>query len=74
MYTEEEMGMCIKALVKAFEELNTIRACDGVPYHHDGTRSAVGEEYFSSVVDEIDFAVTSITGISAHCNPLLYSD
>lgn len=54
-----------KVLVKAFLELNTIRARDGAP-------QGVCPEYFSSVIDEIDEVVKELTGKSAHCHPLLY--
>jgi hypothetical protein len=52
--------------------LNAIRARDGVPYTSNGWKSDVHEEYFSSVVDELDDAVIAATGKSAHCHPELY--
>lgn len=63
----------IRALVKAFNELNRIRARDGVPYCRGGMKSDVDEDYFSSVVDDIDDVVTEATGRSAHCHPELYA-
>lgn len=62
----------IRAMVKAFKELNTIRVRDGVPYTSHGWQSSVTMEYFSSVIDELDEAVKAITGKSAHCHPELY--
>jgi hypothetical protein len=43
----------VQALKDAYVELNIIRARDGVPYGHDGIKSDVSPEYFSSVVDRI---------------------
>lgn len=62
----------VRAAVRAFHELNTIRARDGVPYTQGGWKSTVCEEYFSSVVDGLNDAVTAATGKSAHCHPELY--
>ncbi|HQR71248.1 MAG TPA: hypothetical protein PLE54_11630 [Burkholderiaceae bacterium] len=61
-----------RALVKAFNELNAIRARDGVPRDYAGMKTGVSEEYFSSVVDDVDAAVLALTGLGAHCHPLLY--
>jgi hypothetical protein len=63
----------VRAAVRAFAELNAIRARDGVPYMHGGWKSDVDEAYFSSVVDGLDEAVKSATGRSAHCHPELYT-
>jgi len=63
----------VRAAVKAFAELNAIRARDGVPYTHEGSRSNVDEAYFSCVVDGLDEAVKAATGKSAHCHPELYT-
>lgn len=52
----------LSAVWKAWRELNTIRARDGVPYKYDGLRSDVSEDYFSSVVDECSFAIEAATG------------
>lgn len=49
-------------LWRAWYELNTIRARDGVPYQYDGTKSSVDEDYFSSVVDDCAAAIEHITG------------
>ena len=43
--------------MRAFAELNTIRARDGVPYTHGGYKSGVDEAYFSSVVDGLALLV-----------------
>lgn len=63
----------VRAAVRAFAELNAIRARDGVPYTHSGCKSDVDEQYFSSVVEELDDAVKAATGKSAHCHPELYA-
>jgi hypothetical protein len=68
---EQEKNQVICALIRAHLELNTIRARDGVPYTRYGP-SNVDEEYFSSVVDDLDEAVWSLTGLPAHCHPALY--
>lgn len=62
----------VRAAVRAYLELNTIRARDGVPYKRDGYKSDVCPEYFSSVVDQLNEAVIQATGHSAHCHPELY--
>ena len=62
----------VLAMVRAFAELNTIRARDGVPYMHTGFPASVDVDYFSSVVDGLDEAVKAITGESAHLHPWLY--
>lgn len=67
------MRALVRAAVRAFAELNAIRARDGVPYTHNGWKSDVQEEYFSSVVDGLDEAVKAVTGKSAHCHPDLYA-
>lgn len=64
--------MLVRAAVKAYAELNAIRARDGVPYTYYGCRSDANEEYFSSVVDELSAAVEAATGKPAHCHPELY--
>lgn len=50
------------ALWQAWMELNEIRARDGVPYKHDGTRASVCEEYFSTVVENCKDAYEQLTG------------
>ena len=67
------MHQLIRAAVRAFAELNAIRARDGVPYTGCGWKSDVDEAYFSSVVDGLDEAVKAATGKSAHCHPELYA-
>ena len=67
------MRQLLLAAVKAFAELNAIRARDGVPYTSSGWKSEVDEQYFSSVVDGLDEAVKAATGKSAHCHPELYA-
>ena len=70
--SEQLVRRLVRAAVRAFAELNSIRARDGVPYTHSGYRSGVGEEYFSSVIDELSDAVEAATGKPAHCHPELY--
>jgi hypothetical protein len=69
----EAVRALVRAAVKAFQELNCVRARDGVPYTADGYRSGVDEDYFSSVVDELNEAVNAVTGKAAYCHPELYS-
>lgn len=69
---ERERLTAARALVKAFNELNAIRARDGVPRDYAGMKVGIDEEYFSSVVDDVDAAVLALTGRGAHCHPLLY--
>ncbi len=61
----------VRAMVKAFKELNTIRARDGVPWTHNMCKASVDVVYFSSVIDELDEVVKAMTGKSAHCHPAL---
>jgi hypothetical protein len=70
--SDELQRRAVRAMVRAFLELNQIRARDGVPYTHMGYKSGVCEKYFSSVVDELDAVVKAMTGHSAHCHPELY--
>lgn len=71
---QEAVQKLVRSAVKAFAEMNEIRARDGVPYTHNGCKSSVSEEYFSSVVDELSDAVLFATGRPAHCHPELYCD
>lgn len=60
----ELMNECLElraALKKAYHELNTIRARDGVPYCYDGRKSDVDERYFSDLVDECYKALRGLT-------------
>lgn len=52
----------LSAVWKAWHELSAIRARDGVPYERGGYKASVDEEYFSSVVDECNFAIETATG------------
>jgi len=69
MTDERTQHLVVLAMVRAFAELNEIRARDGVP-----RGSSVDEDYFSSVVDSLDEAVRSLTGKCAHCHPVLYDN
>jgi len=59
-------------LCQIFQEMNAVRARDGVPYTYDGTKTSVDEDYWSELVDRTDEAVKAATGKSAHCHPCLY--
>jgi hypothetical protein len=74
MSDNDVMRDLVRAAVRAFAELNTIRRRDGVPYTSGGFKSDVPEEYFSSVVDALDNAVWAATGKSANCHPELFAD
>jgi hypothetical protein len=50
------------ALWAAHTELNEIRARDGVPYTHDGTKSSVSEDWFDEVVEMVAESYTLHTG------------
>lgn len=64
----------VRAAVRAYAELNEIRARDGVPYTHQGIRSSVTEEYFDSVVNDLSASVMLATGHAAHCHPALFGE
>lgn len=52
----------LAALEAAVRELNEIRARDGVPRTHQGFRSSVTPEHFSSVVDDCFAAIAAARG------------
>lgn len=52
----------LRACWQAWFELNEIRARDGVPYTHYGTKSLVDEGYFNGVVDDCEKAIEAATG------------
>lgn len=62
----------LKAICQAWNEMNIIRARDGVPYCHDGRKSDVTQEHWDSVMDSLEWIVNRETGRPAHCNPYLY--
>ena len=43
------------------------------PYTYYG-KSDVDPQYFSSVIDDLDYVIVSLTGKSAHCHPSLYNN
>ena len=51
----------LEACQKGVDELNTIRARDGVPYMYSGEKSSVDPEYFYGVVDEMFAAIAKAT-------------
>lgn len=69
---DETTQKLVRAAVRAFQELNEIRARGGIPFTRCGQPSSVTEDYFSSVVDLLDEAVREATGHGAHCHPELY--
>lgn len=70
---DEKTLRAVRAMVKAYRELNAIRARDGVPWTRYGYASGVCPDYFSGVVDELDKVVLLLTGRGAHCHPELYT-
>jgi hypothetical protein len=56
------MKVVAYALWAAHQELNAIRARDGVPYTHEGIKSGVSEEWFSEVVDLVAAAYELVAG------------
>ena len=71
-WAEEAMDALVDAALLAYQELNEIRARDGIPWTHMGCPSDVTPEHFSSVVEKLDKAVLDATGHGAHCHPLLH--
>lgn len=70
--SDQAKQAAVLAMCQAFRELNEIRARDGVPWTSFGYRATVDANYFSQVVDDLDAAVLSLTGKSAHCHPCMY--
>lgn len=70
--TPEQEKRAVRVMVRAYQELNAIRARTGVPCDLDGYRTSVDPDYFSSVIDGLDEMVRELTGKSAHCHPALY--
>jgi len=62
-----------KAIALAWQEMNNIRARDGVPCQYDGTRSSVTQEYWDSVMDGLDKILRDETGKGAWLHPSLYA-
>jgi hypothetical protein len=62
----------IQIICCAYTELNAIRARDGVPRDYRGYKYSVNEEYFSSIIDNLNKLVEKLTGKPAHCHPTLY--
>lgn len=52
----------LRALWKAWYELNVIHARDGVPYTRNNGKSSVDYEYFSSVVEECKNVIEECLG------------
>lgn len=48
---------------RAWTEMNEIKARDGVPYTHLGYKSSVDEDYFASVVKDLEDLYRDITGL-----------
>ena len=64
----------LKLLCQVCAEMRIIRARDGVPYTHTGYKSDVSQEYWDSLISDIDEVVVKETGKTAWLNPLLYED
>lgn len=62
----------MRTLAQVYQEMNAIRARDGVPYCHDGRKSSVCPDYWDRLVDRLDVLIERHTGKQAHCNPALY--
>ncbi len=56
----------IKVLCEAHNEMNIIRARDGVP-----KGSNVTQEYWDDIMHRLNEVVVNATGRSAHCHPSL---
>lgn len=56
----------------AWNEMNIIRARDGVPYCHDGRKSDVTQEHWDNVMRHLEDIILRESGYPAHCNPYLY--
>ncbi len=59
----------VKAMCKAWLEMNTIRARRGIP-----VGSSMTQEYWDNIMDQLDQLILERTGKVAHCNPALYKD
>jgi len=55
----------IKMICHAWNEFNSIRARDGAPEH-------VSKDWWHEATERLKKIVEKITGVHAHCNPLLY--
>lgn len=66
-----EHRLFLALLCAAYQELNAVRARDGVPRMFDGTHSGVSEEYFSDLVDAIADAVGGHPWIPKDSQPVL---
>ena len=71
---QEDSSKLLNSAVHAYQIMNTIRARDGVPYTSDGWKYNFSAEYFRNTADDLNDAVTELTGHSAHCHPLLYKN
>jgi hypothetical protein len=60
---EAENKMLLGALRAAWQELNTIKARDGVAYQHDiWSTPYTTEEYWAELVERCDAAIQAATG------------
>ena len=62
----------IQTICMAWNEMNIIRARDGVPYCHDGRQSDVTQEHWDEIMFRLQLIIERETGKPAHCNPYLY--
>lgn len=61
----------VKVMCQAYQEMNVIRARDGVPYMHNGYKSDVSQEYWDSIMDKLDEEVENATGRKCWLHPSL---
>jgi hypothetical protein len=63
----------LKTICEVWEEMNGIRAQDGVPYHYDGRKSDIKQEYWDDMMTRLDDIVKKYTGKGCWLNPILYN-
>jgi len=61
----------VVAMCQAWQEMNTIRDRDGVPYDSYGYKAS-SQEWWDKVMDNLDLAVTQLTGQGCWLHPALY--
>lgn len=62
----------VLAMCQAWEQMNIVRARDGVPYCFDGRKSDVSQECWDLVMNNLNEAVKAETGTGCWLNPCLY--
>ena len=61
-----------KSIAQAWQEMNAIRARDGVPYKSDGTQSDISQEYWDEIMAGLNKVLIEETGKGAWLHPSLY--